>query len=195
MCYNMSSVNRRGTSCLAPAMPNGRYRLQSGKSPRGPLGAANGRYRHGRSRKGRKHAPGSTRHPDDPRCYQLSMRSTDKPRRAAPRWSGHWPICPPPVTSVLLTFAEETNRYVPSNGAAAVKGDEFAHLRQQANRKIRRFAVCNLSSNESVLPSSRPPAQKARTSVCYRMALRLALQKVANGAQRSQAIANDLDDR
>jgi hypothetical protein len=39
---------RRGTSCMAPAMPNGRCRMHGGKSPGGPIGAANGRYRHGR---------------------------------------------------------------------------------------------------------------------------------------------------
>src|SRR5580693_4086948 len=47
---------RRGTSCLAPAMRNGRCRLHGGKSPGGPLGAANGRYRHGRFTKEAKAA-------------------------------------------------------------------------------------------------------------------------------------------
>jgi hypothetical protein len=40
---------RRGTPCMAPAMPNGRCRMHGGKPPGGPIGAANGRYRHGRS--------------------------------------------------------------------------------------------------------------------------------------------------
>jgi hypothetical protein len=38
---------RRGSSCCAPAMPNGRCRLHGGHSPGGPKGSRNGNFRHG----------------------------------------------------------------------------------------------------------------------------------------------------
>jgi len=41
------ATTRRGTSCCAPAMANGRCRLHGGRSPGGPKGQANGNYRHG----------------------------------------------------------------------------------------------------------------------------------------------------
>jgi hypothetical protein len=38
---------RSGTTCLCPAMPNGKCRIHGGLSPGAPRGAANGNYRDG----------------------------------------------------------------------------------------------------------------------------------------------------
>ena len=39
---------RKGSSCCAPAMPNGRCRMHGGSSPGAPKGTANGMFKHGR---------------------------------------------------------------------------------------------------------------------------------------------------
>ena len=39
---------RKGSSCLSPAMPNGRCRMHGGASPGAPKGERNGNYRQGR---------------------------------------------------------------------------------------------------------------------------------------------------
>ena len=39
---------RRGSSCCAPAMPNGRCRMHGGASPGAPKGERNGMFKHGR---------------------------------------------------------------------------------------------------------------------------------------------------
>ncbi len=38
---------RKGTPCMAPAMPNGRCRMHGGKSPGAPKGPRNGNYKNG----------------------------------------------------------------------------------------------------------------------------------------------------
>ena len=46
-CPRCLARTRKATPCQSPAMANGRCRMHGGKSPGGPKGAANGRYRHG----------------------------------------------------------------------------------------------------------------------------------------------------